>query len=188
MFVRAHFAGAQGRFARHRLHRPQQRRQVVAHQHADQPHRVGQGLRYAGQDALGQPFLHRQGVVPRRPARLRLCPHFQDPARRVLQADYRLRPAVRKAPFPVRARRHPARAAENRPAFHRDAGSERGAVRHHLHQGRQALADPGPAQRRAFPRRPGRAVGGVSAHVRLLVGQGGRARGNPLVHRPVSGG
>ena len=44
MLVRAHFAGPEGRPERHRLHRAQQRRKVVAHQHAHSPHRAGQGV------------------------------------------------------------------------------------------------------------------------------------------------
>ena len=139
MLVRAHFAGPEGRPERHRLHRAQQRRKVVAHQHAHRPHRAGQGVGDARKDTSHQPLPHQRCLVSGRPARLRLRPHVENTAQRVFETDHRLRHQVREDALPVRAGGHPPRTPEDRPAVHRDAGRKRHPLRHHLHQGRQAL-------------------------------------------------
>ena len=122
MLVRAHFAGPEGRPERHRLHRAQQRRKVVAHQHAHSPHRAGQGVGDARKDTSHQPLPHQRCLVSGRPARLRLRPHVENTAQRVFETDHRLRHQVREDALPVRAGGHPPRTPEDRPAVHRDAG------------------------------------------------------------------
>ena len=186
MLVRAHFAGPEGRPERHRLHRAQQRRKVVAHQHAHRPHRAGQGVGDARKDTSHQPLPHQRRLVSGRPARLRLRPHVEDRARRVLDAHHRLRAPLREDALPVRAGGHPPRTPEDRPAVHRDAGRKRHPLRHHLHQGRQALENPARKERGTVPDRTRPAVGGTAADVRLLVGKGRGARGDPRLHRRMS--
>ena len=172
MLVRAHFAGPEGRPERHSLHRAQQRRKVVAHQHAHRPHRAGQGVGDARKDTSHQPLPHQRRLVSGRPARLRLRPHVENTAQRVFETDHRLRHQVRKDALPVRAGGHPPRTPEDRPAVHRDAGRKRHPLRHHLHQGRQALENPARKERGTVPDRTRPAVGGTAADVRLLVRKG----------------
>ena len=138
MQLGAHLASSEGFAEGHRLHRAQQRRQVVAHQHAHRPAGLAKVSGTPRQDTAHQPLPDRQCVVPGRPAGLRLCPHVESHAQRFRQDHHRLRAQMREDALPVRIGGHPARTPEDRPALHRNAGHERHSVRHRLHQGRQA--------------------------------------------------
>ena len=183
MQLGAHLASSEGFAEGHRLHRAQQRRQVVAHQHADRPAGAGKGLGDTRQDAAHQPLPDRQCVVPGRPAWLRLCPHVDSHAQRFRQDHHRLRAQMREDALPVRTGGHPARTPEDRPALHRNAGHERHSVRHRLHQGRQAVQDAVCEERGALQGHARRAMGGTSADVRLVGRTRYGTRGDPRLHR-----
>ena len=89
MQLRASFATAERLAPGVRLHRPQQRRQVVDGQYAHRSQRPGQSFRHPGQDTAYQPFPHQRQLVSGRSARLRLRPHIENPTRRVRQNHHR---------------------------------------------------------------------------------------------------
>ena len=88
------------------FHRTLQRGQVEPHQHAHPQAQAGHDIGHTGQDDAHQPLPHQQGMVPRRPPRLRLCPTRQE-GQGQAHADHRdIHPRTRADDKPLRAHRH----------------------------------------------------------------------------------